>query len=60
MKSLFSFRPEYTEYCRECQQGGEIPVSFGVWFKTAYYYDIVDLLPTGEPFTGSLAFIHCL
>lgn len=36
----------------ECHNAGEIPVSFRVWFETAYYYDMRDLMPTGEIFTG--------
>lgn len=52
MNPLVKFRPEYLEYCEECHNAGEIPVSFRVWFETAYYYDMRDLMPTGEIFTG--------
>ena len=52
MNKLVVFRAEYREYVEECHNAGEIPVGFKVWFETAYYYDMRDLMPTGEQYTG--------
>lgn len=42
MKRLLSIRPEYQQYVNDCLEVGEVPVSFRVWFESAYYYDLQD------------------
>lgn len=60
MKSLFSFRSEYAEYCMECIDAGEVPVSFKHWFETAYHYDMIDEMPTGSICMGFRSYVQSI
>lgn len=42
MKLLFSIRAYYHQYVADCMEVCEIPVSFKIWFETAYYHEHRD------------------
>ena len=49
---LDSLNEEYAEYCEECLNANETPWSFAQWFETVYYYEMRNLMPTGELHSG--------
>lgn len=42
MKQLLSLRVDYHQYVIDCMEVCEVPVSFRLWFETAYYHDRRD------------------